>query len=189
MYLVVGLGNPGIKFEQTRHNIGYMVVDRFIRDHKISMGENRLYWKGSVQIQNQHITLLKPKTYMNLSGGAVASYLNNHNINLSNILIICDDINLPFGVIRIRPKGSDGGQKGLRSIITSLGTQEIPRLRLGIGDDFDDAVEYVLSPFRKSEITNLTLIINVAVEAIEYFVLHGIESAMNKFNRNYLKVN
>jgi len=124
---------------------------------------------------------------MNLSGLAVASGIRNYDVVLSNLLIICDDINLNFGTIRIRLKGSDGGQKGLRSIISKLETQDFPRLRIGIGNHFEDAAGYVLSPFSSAEEKELPLIIRIAVDTALSFVLNGIELTMSRFNRNYLE--
>ena len=124
---------------------------------------------------------------MNLSGIAVISGIKQYDVVLSNFLVICDDINLKFGTLRIRSKGSDGGQKGLRSIISNVGTPDFPRLRIGIGDYFDNASAYVLSPFNSAEKKELPSIIQIAADAVESFVLNGIELTMSRFNRNYLE--
>ena len=187
-FLIVGLGNPGKKYERTRHNVGFMVIDTIASRLKMTFTKiEERYWTCSQQYQNKNIILMKPATYMNLSGRAVASGMARYNIDLSNLLVICDDINLEFGTIRIRSKGSDGGQKGLRSIISSLATQDFPRLRIGIGDHFRDAVEYVLSPFSKNENEDLLSIIAIAADAVDYFILNNLELAMSRFNRNYLE--
>jgi len=187
-FLIVGLGNPGNEYEKTRHNSGFMVVDRLATKYKISFNKlNNIYWITSFKYNRENIILMKPATFMNLSGIAVAAGIKHYNIILSNLLIVCDDINLPFGTLRIRSKGSDGGQKGLRSIISSLGTQNVPRLRIGIGNHFDDAVDYVLLSFSKKELKNLPIIINQAANAVECFVVNGIELTMSRFNSNYLE--
>jgi len=187
-FLIVGLGNPGNEYEKTRHNSGFMVVDWLATKYKISFNKlNNIYWITSFKYNRENIILMKPATFMNLSGIAVAAGIKHYNIILSNLLIVCDDINLPFGTLRIRSKGSDGGQKGLRSIISSLGTQNVPRLRIGIGNHFDDAVDYVLLSFSKKELKNLPIIINQAANAVECFVVNGIELTMSRFNSNYLE--
>jgi PTH1 family peptidyl-tRNA hydrolase len=187
-FLIVGLGNPGKKYKRTRHNVGFMVIDAIAsRQKKTFTKIDDIYWACSYQNQNKHIILMKPATYMNLSGQAVASGMARYNIDLSRLLVICDDINLEFGTIRIRSKGSDGGQKGLRSIISVLATQDFPRLRIGIGDHFSDAVEYVLSRFSKKEDEFLVSIIAMAADAVDHFILNNLELAMSRFNRNYLE--
>lgn len=187
-FLIVGLGNPGAQYKKTRHNLGFMVADYLATKYKKSFSKfNNIYWAISFQDNQEKIILMKPATYMNLSGRAVASCLQQYNIVLTKLLIICDDINLNFGTIRIRSKGSDGGQKGLRSIISALGTQDFPRLRIGIGNHFKDATDYVLSPFTEKEQEDLPSIINWAASAVEYFVHNGIELTMSRFNRNYLE--
>ena len=145
------------------------------------------FWTCSLRFQNKKVVLMKPATFMNLSGYAVAFGLTRYNIDNSNLLVICDDINLKLGTIRIRAKGSDGGQKGLRSIIASLATQDFPRLRIGIGNHFEDAVEFVLSPFSKHEYEDLLSIVAIAGDAVEYFVLNDIEATMSRYNKNYLE--
>jgi len=187
-YLIVGLGNPGKKYRNTRHNIGFMVVDALAAKFQKSFRVfDDTFWKTTIEHNAGTAILMKPRTYMNLSGIAVALACGYFGVSVSNLLIICDDINLKFGTIRIRAKGSDGGQKGLRSIIAHLGTQEFPRLRIGIGDHFEDAVEHVLSPFNAGESKELPLIISTAAEAVESFMEHGIELTMSRFNKNYLE--
>ncbi|UCE05439.1 MAG: aminoacyl-tRNA hydrolase [bacterium] len=187
-FLIVGLGNPGREYEQTRHNVGFIVVDFLASRFKKSFTKfHDTFWITSFKLNQQKIVLLKPATFMNLSGVAVALGIEQYDIDLSNLLVICDDINLKFGTIRIRSKGRDGGQKGLRSIISNLGTQDFPRLRIGIGDHIDDAADYVLSPFNSAEKKELSLIIQTAADTVESFVLNGIEFTMSRFNRNYLE--
>jgi len=187
-YLIVGLGNPGKEYQETRHNIGFMVVDFLAAKFNKSFKKIQdTFWTLSFDCDNKKISLLKPATFMNLSGIAVISGIKQYDVVLSNFLVICDDINLKFGTLRIRSKGSDGGQKGLRSIISNVGTPDFPRLRIGIGDYFDNASAYVLSPFNSAEKKELPSIIQIAADAVESFVLNGIELTMSRFNRNYLE--
>lgn len=188
-YLIVGLGNPGKLYETTRHNIGFMVVDFLSSKFKKSWEQVfDTFWSTAANCQQQKMIFLKPDTYMNLSGMAVVAGVREYKIAPSNLLIICDDINLNFGTIRIRPSGSDGGQKGLRSIIQELDSQDFPRLRIGIGDQFDDPVEHVLSSFNFWEQKQLPGIIEIAAEAALSFVHNGIELTMSRFNRAYFGI-
>lgn len=189
MYIIIGLGNPGSEYQNTRHNVGFMALDTLARRFRLKFKRNRnIYQSVTVNLDNREVVFVKPLTFMNRSGIAVKAVLQKYEVSdLSRILIVCDDFNLPFGTLRLRPAGSHGGQKGLQSIISTLGTQEFPRLRIGIGDDFTDAAEYVLSPFRKDEREDLPVILNWAADAIESFVANGIEFTMSKYNRNYLE--
>jgi len=185
-FVIVGLGNPGKKYALTRHNVGFMVLDRIAKTASTTFKKaSPLYWSATMTAGMDIVVLIKPATYMNLSGRAVAEYLNRHETRVSNLLVICDDINLPFGTLRIRFKGSDGGQKGLRSIIEHLGSDLFPRLRVGISHDFEDAAGYVLSQFSESETTHLPIILDHAVGAVQSFLEAGVESAMSRFNRNF----
>ena len=160
------------------------VVERFNGKFKL---EKTNYLSAKVSIQSIPVYLIKPTTYMNRSGWAVKQFIQYYKItDVTDILVIADDINLPFGTIRLREAGSSGGQKGLESIIEELETQDFPRLRIGIGDDFGDAVSYVLSDFSPAEKKVLPDIINHAASAVECQVLYGIDQAMNDFNRNIL---
>ena len=189
MFLIVGLGNPGKQYKYTRHNLGFMVVEKLAHSFKVSFKKRKLFWIARTdQSMNNEVVLIKPTTYMNLSGIAVDFAVTKYKIDISHLLIICDDINLLFGTIRIRSKGSAGGQKGLRSVIDTLGTHNFPRLRIGIGNNFSDAVDFVLSPFNKTEQEYLSSILNYAADAVEYFVLNGIELTMSRFNKNYLDI-
>lgn len=188
MRIVFGLGNPGAEYENTRHNAGFMAVDKFAARKGLKFVKGRgSYRNAKFRSGNKKFFLVKPTTFMNLSGVAVRDVINFYKITeLSNILIVLDDINLPFGVLRLRPGGSDGGQKGLRSIISYLGTTEVPRLRIGIGTNFADASKYVLSPFKKGELEDLAIVLEWAVDAIESFVTEGVALTMSRFNRNVL---
>jgi PTH1 family peptidyl-tRNA hydrolase len=187
-YLIAGLGNPGKKYHETRHNIGFRVADLLAHKFKKTFKKNHDTFRSVLfEYNNKEIILLKPTTFMNLSGIAVAAGINYYDIVLSNLLVICDDINLKFGTIRIRSKGSDGGQKGLRSIISSLETKNFARLRIGVGDHFQDAAEYVLTPFNPAEKKDLPSIIQISADATLSYVLNGIELTMNRFNRTYVE--
>jgi PTH1 family peptidyl-tRNA hydrolase len=187
-YLIAGLGNPGKKYHETRHNIGFMVVDFLADKFNKKFKKNVDTFRSAVfEYNSEEIILLKPTTYMNLSGIAVALGVRYYDIVLSNLLVICDDIDLKFGTIRIRAKGSDGGQKGLRSIISNLETKDFARLRIGVGDHFQDAAEYVLSPFSPEEKKDLPSIIQIAADATLSYILNGIELTMSRFNRTYFE--
>jgi len=178
--LIVGLGNPGRIYQRTRHNIGFMVLSRLAK--KKGLKFDRKYCKSRIA-EGEGLILAKPYTYVNLSGKAVKALLQKLSITPQEMLVICDDVALPFGRIRIRRKGSDGGHNGLRSIIKEIGTEDFPRLRVGIGKEgIKDLVEYVLGEFDKEEEKILEKILEVAVEAVECVLEEGIESAMNKYN-------
>lgn len=185
--LFVGLGNPGKKYENTRHNIGFDVIDRLAENNDVkinSVGFQGLYYKG--QILGEKIILLKPQTYMNLSGVSVASITSMYKISPENIMIIYDDMDLEFGRIRIRTKGSAGGHNGMKSIISSLSNNlNIPRMRIGIGRTDNNTVNFVLSRFSKEEKSELSNIRNKAVLAIEDIIrTKDILRAMNDYNQN-----
>ncbi len=182
--LVVGLGNPGQKYEGTRHNIGFDVVDRLAEaPHRAVYQKKFDGLLAETEVDFHRVLLLKPQTYMNLSGQCVRACQQFYKIEPSDLLIVCDDLSLPLGKIRVRRGGSDGGQKGLRDIINHLGTNEIPRIRLGIGDPGSrDPADFVLTRFKPSErpIVDDTLIL--ALQAVAVWVTQGIETAMNRFN-------
>jgi PTH1 family peptidyl-tRNA hydrolase len=184
MFLIVGLGNPGKHYENTRHNLGFMVIDRVCKELNAQFKEKALFWIAEVSHSNFDIVLLKPKTYMNLSGKAVSVVINEHELSLSNMLVICDDVNLPIGKIRIRSKGSDGGHKGLASVIQTLNFFRFPRLRVGIGAEFpnEKMVEYVLSSFTNSEIEIINKSIVLASQAVMSFITKGLIVTMNEYN-------
>lgn len=191
MYVVVGLGNPGKQYEKTRHNVGFMVVDELANRHQAKFKKGAAsYYNTKIFIGRKPVHLLKPTTFMNLSGDAVRHFIDYHKLeDFSKILVVLDDINLSFGTVRLRAEGSAGGQKGLKSIIDKLNTTKIPRLRVGIGSNFYDATSHVLSPFSKTEKKELPQIINWAADAAESFVKYRIERTMNRFNRNIFNVN
>jgi len=185
LFLLAGLGNPDIKYVNTRHNIGFMVIDQLSQRFNRSFlkGGTRFWW-CEIDYLQKHVILIKPNTYMNLSGLAVQEAIDIFKVEFPQLLIILDDFNLPFGKLRLRAKGSDGGHRGQASIIYHLQTQNFPRLRIGIGTPVDqtEMVDYVLAPFSAEEQKQLPEIINDAVEACLFFVNNGITAAMNHFN-------
>ncbi len=184
-YCIVGLGNPGRQYKPTRHNVGFMVLDHLAEDAGISFRKKGNFAEiAETIIQSKPTVLIKPQTFMNRSGIAIAEFRRYLQYDLQNYLIVLDEVNLPLGKIRIRERGSSGGHKGLASIIEHLGTQDIARLRLGVGTESvrDDMVEFVLSKFTKGERAQLDLMITTAVEAVQSFIVDGIEITMNRFN-------
>ena len=183
-YLIVGLGNIGNEYLNTRHNIGFKVLDAFVEASNTSFSTQRYGDIARVRVKNKVLVLLKPSTYMNLSGEAVRYWMNKENIPLENILIIVDDIALPFGAIRIKGKGSDGGHNGLKSIANLVNTQGYARLRFGIGNDFPKGaqVDYVLGNFSEEQVKAMPERLKVAVDAIKAFCLSGLTFAMNNYS-------
>lgn len=184
-YLIVGLGNPGREYRTSRHNAGFMLIDQLAE--RLNQDSMRFELKALVTkttFQSQRIILAKPQTFMNLSGQSISSLVRYYKIPLPNLLVAYDDVDLPFGMLRIRPMGGAAGQKGMLSIIEKLGTQEFPRLRIGIGrpPGHMDAAAYVLQNFSKDEIQNLPQLLERAVDAILCFVTQGLTTAMNQYN-------
>lgn len=183
-FLVVGLGNIGNEYRNTRHNIGFRILDAFAEASNISFSIERYGAVARCRVKSAQLVLLKPSTYMNLSGNAVAYWLNQEKIPVENMLILVDDIALPFGTIRIKPQGSDAGHNGLKNIADLLNTTAYPRLRFGIGGEFPRGcqIDYVLGDFTPEEETALPPRIDIAVDAIKAFCLSGIQFAMNNYN-------
>lgn len=186
-YLIVGLGNPGKQYAQTRHNVGFMVVDRLAEIHRTTFraGKGDYLISDALRLDAPEIELVlsKPLTYMNNSGLAVRHALDYYKFEPERLLIISDDFQLPFGKLRLRTKGSEGGHNGLRSVISHLGTQEFARLRLGIGETAtDDKADYVLAPFAKAEQEPLAEMLQRACEAACDFARYGAQYVMNKYN-------
>ncbi len=184
LYLIVGLGNPGIEYRETRHNVGFMVIEKWASELKIPLRENGIARYGMVQFGDKRVILQCPLTYMNLSGRAVKLYKERYGVMNENIMVVHDDLDLPLGRLRIARDGSSGGHKGVDSIIESLNSKEFPRLRIGIGRPRygEPIVEYVLSSFYEDEVEVVQKVIELAVEGCELFVSKGIEYAMNKIN-------
>lgn len=183
-YLVVGLGNIGAEYRDTRHNIGFKVLDAFAEASNIIFSTQRYGDVAQVRVKNKILVLLKPSTYMNLSGEAVRYWMNKENIPLENVLIIVDDIALPFGAIRIKGKGSDGGHNGLKNIALLLGTQNYARIRFGVGNEFPKGaqVDYVLGNFTEEQVRVMPERLKVAIDAIKAFCLSGLMFAMNNYS-------
>ncbi len=183
-YLIVGLGNIGAEYSGTRHNIGFRVADALAESANASFSTERYGDVVHFHLKNKLCTLLKPSTYMNLSGNAVRYWLEKEGIPVSNLLVIVDDIALPFGAIRIKPSGSDAGHNGLKNIAEMLHTQNYARLRFGIGDNFPRGcqIDYVLGHFSLDERQKLPVRVDVAVDAVKAVVLSGIQFAMCNFN-------
>ena len=185
MKLIAGLGNPGKKYDKTRHNVGFDVLDELARCH--ASGRPKAKFEGVVNeatIDSHRVLLLWPQKYMNLSGVCVQAAASFYNIEGDDILIVCDDFNLPLGKLRLRPKGSAGGQKGLSDIIQRLGTDQIGRLRLGVGPVPDrwDPADFVLSRFSKKDRPLIDEQIAQAADATRCWVAEGVEASMNQFN-------
>ncbi len=184
-YLIVGLGNIGNEYENTRHNIGFKVLDQLAQDHKINFELSRQAMVTSFKFKGRAFHLIKPTTYMNLSGKAVRLWMQELSISLENVLVVVDDIALPFATLRMRQKGSAAGHNGLKNIEELLGTQEYARLRFGVGDDFSKGrqADYVLSNFKKEEEKELPFAIHKAVEMILSFGTIGISQTMTQYNK------
>ena len=180
--MVAGLGNPGPEYEQTRHNIGFLIVDR-LANHFASKWERSAKW-GALYAKCSDVLLVKPMTYMNRSGGPLHAVARFHKIAPGEILVLLDDLALPLGRLRLRASGSSGGHNGLESILVQFGTDEIPRLRIGIGAaPAAGSVDYVLSRFFEEEKSLVTSTIDHAVEAVKCAIDNGLVSAMNSFNK------
>ncbi len=183
-FVVVGLGNPGSRYALTRHNIGFLFLDEFLRKyHSAQTTKKGNYISYIVQVEGLVFNLIRPLTFMNLSG-QIFRILQTQ----TPPLIVHDDLDLPLGKIRIRPDGSSGGHKGVKSIIESLGTDKVPRIRIGIGPKVGDAVNFVLGEFTNDELDIVKKVVNVCVEATITIAKDGIKVAMNKYNSNSMKV-
>jgi len=185
MYLIVGLGNPEKEYANTRHNMGFDVINKISEKNKIEVNKTKyegLYGKG--EIEGEKVILLKPQTYMNLSGQAVKKYADFYKIPLENTIVIFDDIALEKGQIKVRKQGSGGSHKGMISVVETLGTENIPRIRVGIGSPENKKymIEYVISKINKEEQELLKPGIEKAADAIETIIKEGFDKAMNKYN-------
>jgi PTH1 family peptidyl-tRNA hydrolase len=193
MYAIIGLGNPGKEYEWTRHNAGFEVINKLAYDYNIEMNKTKfkaVYGEG--RINGQKVLLIKPTTYMNLSGESVREFVNFYKLEPEDIIVTCDDINLPVGYIRIRAKGSDGGQKGLRSIISQLGYDTFARVRVGVGEKPPqwDLAKYVLSRFLDEEKDEIIGGMTDAADAITMIIQDDdVKRAMNKYNKKAEKPN
>ena len=183
-HLIVGLGNIGDEYKGTRHNIGFRIADALADSLGLTFSTERYGDVASGRLKNQELTILKPSTYMNLSGNAVRYWRDKEKIEIDNILVLVDDIALPFGAIRIKPSGSDAGHNGLKNIAQMLGTQAYPRLRFGVGNDFPRGcqIDYVLGQFTLDQRQMLPTRVDIAVDAVKTAVLAGLQTAMFDFN-------
>ncbi len=189
-YLVVGLGNIGSEYAGTRHNVGFMVLDAWAKASNIVFRTERYGDVAEVSFKGRNITLLKPSTYMNLSGNAVRYWVAKLKLPLENLIVICDDLNLPFGTLRMRKKGSDGGHNGLKNIQELIGTQEYPRIRIGIGNNFQKGgqVNFVIGEMSDEEKNAMPEICDQVINGVKAFTTIGIDRAMNSFNTAKKKI-
>ena len=187
MKLIVGLGNPGIEYQFTPHNLGFLTIDRIADDCGVEVRNRRCRaLTARAVIEEQQVLLAKPETYMNLSGLSVRELVAKHELDpAGDLILIYDELDLPLGTIRIRQRGSSAGHNGMESVIGALGTQEFLRIRLGIGPDrkISDSVKYVLTPFRKRELKKVDEVLDSAAEAVKVILREGPAAAMNRFNR------
>jgi peptidyl-tRNA hydrolase, PTH1 family len=183
-YLIVGLGNIGAEYELTRHNIGFLILDRLADKEGVKFEQARHSFATEIKYKGRTITLVKPTTYMNLSGKAVNFWMQELKISKDNLLVITDDVALPYGKIRLKPKGSSGGHNGLKHIEEVIGDQNYARLRFGVGDAYAKGrqADYVLSPFNKQEMEEIVLNIDRAIDALLAFCTIGTAQAMNQYN-------
>lgn len=183
MILVVGLGNIGSKYDKTRHNVGFDVIDVLADRHNISVGKEKFKGVcGEGIIENKKVMLLKPSTYMNLSGESILEAANFYKLSPNEIIIIYDDISLNVGRLRIRDKGSAGGHNGIKSVIANLKTDEFPRIKVGVGAPKNNLIEHVLGVFDKEERVIVEKVFEASADAIEEMIANGVNASMNKYN-------
>jgi peptidyl-tRNA hydrolase, PTH1 family len=182
--LIVGLGNPGAKYDRTRHNIGFDLIDQLAKRWQIPVSDQKRFQGlvGEGWVNHQKIVLLKPQTFMNLSGQSVRSVLDWYKLAPTEVLVLYDDLDLPLGKLRIRLAGSAGGHNGMKSIISHLGTPTFPRLRMGIGKSQDETISHVLGKFSVAEASIVTDILQLSADAVDLSLGSGVEQAMNKYN-------
>lgn len=184
-YLIIGLGNIGEKYNETRHNIGFKILDSFAKDESITFETQKLGDIATYKFKGRVFVLLKPNTYMNLSGKAVKYWMTKEKISIENVLVICDDLNIPYGSLRLKPKGSAGGHNGLKDINDKLNTQQYARLRFGVGNSFSKGrqVDYVLGKWNKEELLKMPEKLDKIKNIIKSFGLIGVAKTMNEFNK------
>lgn len=183
-YLIVGLGNIGAEYQNTRHNIGFRILDAFAKASNVFFEENRYGAVAQYKIKGRTLILLKPSTYMNLSGHAVRYWLQQEKIPVENMLVLVDDLALPFGTLRLRPKGSDAGHNGLKNIQELIGTENYARLRFGLGSNFSRGaqIDYVLGALTQQEEAEMPAKLELCSDIIKSFCLAGVQITMNQFN-------
>ena len=186
MFLVAGLGNPGEEYELTPHNLGFLAVDRLAEQHgiRVTRRDSRAL-VGVGEIDGREVMLAKPQTFMNLSGTSLAPLMEKHGIELGRLVVVYDELDLPWRALRIKPKGSAAGHNGMKSMIQSLKTDEIVRVRLGIhpGHPIRDGAEFVLAPIKRSQMKELDEFVGFAADAVRSIIAEGVEKAMTRFNR------
>ena len=186
MRLVVGLGNPGEEYANTLHNLGFLVIDRIAAAHAIRVNRrDSRALVGMGEISGQPVILAKPQTYMNLSGTSVAPLMEKHELTPQDLVLVYDELDLPWTALRIKPKGSSANHNGVESVIRSLGTKDFARVRLGIhpGHPIRDGADFVLSPFKRQQEKELDELVGYAADAVSSIIAEGVEKAMTKFNR------
>jgi peptidyl-tRNA hydrolase, PTH1 family len=187
MKLIVGLGNPGIEYQFTPHNLGFLTVDRLAERYKANVDNRHCRaLTGRTKIGSEDLLLSKPETFMNLSGISVRELVDKYEVNVSSdLIVVYDELDLPFGQVRIRPRGGSAGHNGMESILGALGTQDFIRVRLGIAPDHPvrDGARYVLAQFKKSQYDAVDLLLDTAADAVTAIVTEGAQAAMNRFNR------
>ncbi len=184
-YLIVGLGNIGDEYCDTRHNIGFRVLDALAKASNVVFSDGRYGATATLSLKGRQLILLKPSTYMNLSGNAVRYWMQQEKVSLENVLIVVDDLALPFGALRLKGKGSDAGHNGLKHIAATLGTQNYARLRFGIGNDFPRGgqIDFVLGQFTEEDMKTMDERVTMAIDIIKSFCLAGLDITMNQYNK------
>ena len=184
-YLIVGLGNPGYEYDGTRHNVGFRVVDALAKDANVTFEDKRYGFVANMRVKNCQLVLLKPTTYMNLSGNAVRYWMEKENIAPENLLIVVDDLSLPTGTLRLKGKGNDAGHNGLKHIAQILGSQAYARLKFGIGNDFPRGAQadFVLGKFNAEDEAIIEKQLPTACEIVKSFCLAGVTITMNQYNK------
>ena len=186
MKLIVGLGNPGIEYQFTPHNMGFLAVDRIAEQCGVRVNNRHCRAQTArTRLAGQEVVLAKPETYMNLSGLSVAELVSEYEAQPEqDLVLLYDELDLPFGTLRVRPRGRSAGHNGMQSVIGTLGTQEITRVRLGIGPDYPvgDGARYVLSQFKKPQLEIVDQVLDQAADAVQTILAEGVQAAMNKFN-------
>ena len=186
MFLVAGLGNPGEEYALTPHNLGFLTIDRLAERHGIRVTRrDSKALVGMGEIEGQPVMLAKPQTYMNLSGGSLATLMEKHELDLGRFVVVYDELDLPWLSLKIKPKGSAAGHNGMKSLIGSFGTNEFARVRMGIhpGHPVKDGAEFVLAPLKRSQIKELDEFVGYTADAVRSIIAEGVEKAMTKFNR------
>jgi PTH1 family peptidyl-tRNA hydrolase len=185
--LIVGLGNPGIEYQFTPHNMGFLAVDRIAEQCGVHVSNRHCRAQTArTRIAGHEVVLAKPETYMNLSGMSVAELVREYEAQPEeDLVLLYDELDLPFGTLRVRPRGRSAGHNGVQSVIAALGTQEITRVRMGVGPDYPvgDGAKYVLSPFKKAQLAVADQVLEHAAEAVRVILADGVQAAMNRFNR------